>query len=70
MEEKVLIKYNFHAMVPLLQVTNLSKTFGTLPVIQQISFQINPGEVVGLAGNIGSVKSVLVMLLLGCMNPM
>ncbi len=56
-------------MEPLLQVVNLSKTFGTLPVIHQASFQVNPGEVVGLTGSIGSGKSVLVMLLSGLYEP-
>ncbi len=56
-------------MEPLLRVINLSKQFGTLPVIQGVSFEIHPGEVVGLAGSIGSGKSVLVMLLAGLYTP-
>ncbi len=52
-------------MKPILRVENLSKKFGKLPVIHQVSFSIQPGEVVGLTGNIGSGKSVLVMLLAG-----
>ena len=56
-------------MEPLLRVTNVSKSFGTLPVIQQVSFAIQPGEVVGLTGSIGSGKSVLVMLLAGLYEP-
>lgn len=56
-------------MEPLLRVVNLSKSFGTLPVIQQVSFEIQPGEVVGLTGSIGSGKSVLVMLLAGLYEP-
>jgi signal transduction histidine kinase len=61
--------YNAPPMEPLLQVVNLSKTFGTLPVIHQVSFQVDPGEVVGLTGSIGSGKSVLVMLLSGLYEP-
>lgn len=49
----------------LLRVKNLSKSFGSLPVIRKVSFEIQPGEVVGLAGSTGSGKSVLVMLLAG-----
>jgi len=49
----------------LLSVRNLSKAFGSLSVIQDISFEIQKGEVVGLAGSTGSGKSVLVMLLAG-----
>jgi signal transduction histidine kinase len=56
-------------MEPLLRVINLSKRFGNLPAVKQVSFDIQPGEVVGLAGSIGSGKSVLVMLLAGLYVP-
>jgi ABC-type multidrug transport system ATPase subunit len=56
-------------MESLLSILNLSKSFGTLPVIQQVSFDVKPGEVVGLTGSIGSGKSVLVMLLAGLYPP-
>lgn len=56
-------------MQPLLRIANLSKSFGTLPVIQSVSFEVNPGEVVGLTGSIGSGKSVLAMLIAGMYNP-
>ncbi len=56
-------------MPPLLRVDSLSKSFGTLPVIRQVSFDIQPGEVVGLTGSIGSGKSVLAMLLAGLYEP-
>jgi signal transduction histidine kinase len=56
-------------MEPLLRVANLSKSFGTLPVIRQVSFEIMPGEVVGITGSIGSGKSVLMMLLAGLYEP-
>ncbi len=52
-------------MTALLRVKNLSKTFGTLPVIRRVSFDMQRGEVIGLAGSTGSGKSVLVMLLAG-----
>ncbi len=56
-------------MVPLLKVINLSKQFGTLLAVQQVSFEVYPGEVVGLAGRSGSGKSVLAMLLAGLYVP-
>lgn len=56
-------------MEPLLRVNGISKSFGTLPVVQQVSFDVQPGEVVGLTGNIGSGKSALVMLLAGLYEP-
>jgi signal transduction histidine kinase len=57
------------SMEPLLRVINLSKRFGTLSAIQQVSFDVYPGEVVGLTGSIGSGKSVLVMLLASLYAP-
>lgn len=56
-------------MSSLLRVANLSKTFGTLPAIKKINFTVQPGEVVGMTGSIGSGKSVLVMLLAGLYEP-
>jgi signal transduction histidine kinase len=56
-------------MEPLLKVTNLSKSFGTLPVVQQVDLEIHRGEIVGLAGQNGSGKSALAMLLAGFYIP-
>ena len=56
-------------MDPLLRVTNVSKSFGTLPILQRVSFSIQQGEVVGLTGSIGSGKSVLTMMLAGMYEP-
>jgi signal transduction histidine kinase len=56
-------------MEPLLRAINLSKNFGSLLAVQGVSFEISPGEVVGLAGRSGSGKSVLVMLLSGLYTP-
>ena len=56
-------------MEPLLEVKNISKSFGTLPVIQNVEFAVNAGEVVGLTGSTGSGKSVLMMMLAGLYEP-
>lgn len=56
-------------MDPLLRVFNLSKRFGTLTAIHHVSFDVYPGEVVGLAGRSGAGKSVLAMLLAGLYSP-
>ena len=56
-------------MKPLLRVIGVSKSFGTLPVIKNVSMDVFPGEVVGLAGSTGSGKSVLMMLLAGLYAP-
>jgi signal transduction histidine kinase len=56
-------------MEPLLRAINISKNFGSLSAVQGVSFDIRPGEVIGLAGRSGSGKSVLVMLLAGLYPP-
>jgi signal transduction histidine kinase len=54
---------------PLLRALKLSKSFGTLSALQRVSLEVYPGEVVGLAGESGSGKSVLTMLLAGFRIP-
>ena len=49
---------------PLLDVSNLSISFGTHPAVKNISFQIHPGEVLGLVGESGSGKSATSLALL------
>ena len=56
-------------MEPLLRTAHLSKSFGTLPAIQEVSLEVYTGEVVGLAGQSGSGKSALCMLLAGLYAP-
>jgi len=56
-------------MKPLLKVSNLTKVFGALPVLNEINFSVDAGEVIGLAGGSGSGKSVLAMLLAGLDTP-
>lgn len=52
-------------MEPLLRAVDISKSFGTLSAVHQVSLEVYPGEVVGLAGESGSGKSVLCALLAG-----
>lgn len=56
-------------MEPLLRAINLSRSFGTLSAVQEVSLEVYPGEVVGLAGRSGSGKSALIMLLAGLYAP-
>lgn len=56
-------------MDPRLRVINLSKRFGRLSVLENVSFEVFPGEVVGLAGRSGAGKTVLAMLLAGLHPP-
>jgi signal transduction histidine kinase len=54
---------------PLLQLVQISKRFGTLIALQDVSLQVSPGEVVGLVGRRGAGKSTLLQMIGGLHLP-
>lgn len=56
-------------MSELLQVRNLTKHFGGLVAVQDVSFDINKGEIVGLIGPNGAGKTTIFSLLTGFLRP-
>lgn len=54
---------------PLLQVQNLTRSFGDYQVIKPMSFELFPGEIVVLSGPNGVGKSTLLYCLSGLLRP-
>jgi simple sugar transport system ATP-binding protein len=55
--------------VPLLDVRNVSKSFGAIRALSDVSFSVGAGEVVGLMGDNGAGKSTMVKLIAGNFPP-
>lgn len=53
----------------LLDVRNVSKSFGAIRAVHDISFSVEAGEVVGLMGDNGAGKSTMVKLIAGNFPP-
>lgn len=53
---------------PLLRVTNLSKRFGGLTVVNDVSLEIAPGEVVSIIGPNGSGKTTTLNIISGVLR--
>ena len=56
-------------MTALLQVKNVSRTFGATRAVDNVSFAVQPGELLGLIGPNGAGKSTLFNLIAGVMPP-
>lgn len=50
---------------PILNISGLSKNFGGIAAVQNVTFDLRPGEIVGLIGPNGAGKTTLVNLITG-----
>lgn len=56
-------------MGSILDVRNLSKRFGDVLAVDDVSFAVDPGETVGLVGQNGAGKSTTIHMILGLTTP-
>lgn len=54
---------------PILEVQNITKRFGGVTALNQVSFKLFPGEVLALAGDNGAGKSTLIKCISGVHPP-
>ena len=52
-----------------LQVEGLTKTFGSRTVVNNVSFDVKPGEIFGFLGPNGSGKTTTIRMALGIIRP-
>jgi len=56
-------------MAPFFEVENLTKSFGGLVAVKDVSFRVERDEIVGLIGPNGAGKTTLVRCILGILKP-
>lgn len=54
---------------PLVEMRNISKTFGGIQAVKDVSLSVFPGEVMGVVGHNGAGKSTLAKVLSGAHTP-
>lgn len=54
---------------PVLKVSQLTKRFGNFTAVDEVSFEIRPGEILGLLGPNGAGKTTTIQMLLGVVTP-
>ncbi|MHA1222104.1 MAG: ABC transporter ATP-binding protein [Candidatus Heimdallarchaeaceae archaeon] len=53
---------------PIVEVSNVTKTFGSVIAVNNVSFTVKPGEIFGLLGPNGAGKTTCVKLILGLLE--
>ncbi len=58
-----------HAMSDVYEARHVNKSYGSVVALEDVDFQVRPGEIVGLVGDNGAGKSTLVKVLSGVHQP-
>src|ERR1700679_3058226 len=58
-----------HRVVIMLELMNVSKSYRSIPAVENVSFVLNEGEVLGYLGPNGSGKSTTVKMVIGMIQP-
>ncbi|MDP6512976.1 MAG: ATP-binding cassette domain-containing protein, partial [SAR202 cluster bacterium] len=53
----------------MIEVKNVSKMYGAFPAISDVSFRVEPGEILGFLGPNGAGKSTTMKIITGFMPP-
>ena len=56
-------------MTTSLQISNLTKTFGTITAVDKLDLKAHPGSVIALLGPNGAGKSTLMNMIAGYLAP-
>lgn len=53
----------------MLEVSSLSRSYGPIKAVDEVSFSVKPGEIVGLLGQNGAGKSTIMKMITGFLEP-
>ncbi|AHB48356.1 ABC transporter ATP-binding protein [Hyphomicrobium nitrativorans NL23] len=56
-------------MTPLVDISHVTKRYGAIEAVRDISFTLEPGQTVALVGHNGAGKTTLIKLMLGLIRP-
>ena len=54
---------------PMIQMNGITKRFGSITALDNMTFDAYAGEITAIVGDNGSGKSTLIQILTGCLRP-